>query len=484
MIAIANTDVEQLSNRASAALRAGRIEEGIAAHRELLAIRPQLPDAWYNLARLERFAHRYEDALASYAEALERGAARPEEIHLNRAVILSEHLNRVDEAEAELEAAIAANPDFVDARLNLGNLHEDRGAVAQARDAYEAVLAVAPANGRAQARIATIDIFEGQAPRAVDRLRAALALPGLGSKDGAQMQFALGNALDATGKYDEAFAAYREGNALRRDAVPYRYDPAAIERLIDSIIAAFPEPALAPPAPSEPPIFLCGMFRSGSTLAEQILGRHSRVTAGGELEFLPALVARNLQPFPAAFTEASPEERAALRDEYLASVQKLHPGAEVVTDKRPDNFLYIGLIKSLFPRAKIVHTCRDPLDNILSVYALDFEDRITYSFDLADAAHWYGQYRRLMAHWKSLYSGDIHDFDYDRTVADPEPEVRGLLEFCGLPWEEQVLKSSETSIVRTASAWQVRQPLHQRSSGRWRNYEPYLAGVRGALAAD
>ena len=476
------SDIRELGARADRALRSGRIEEGIEAHRALLAIRPHLPDAWFNLAWLERMGRRYEDALASYAQALAHGARGAEEIHLNRAVILSEHLDRIDEARAELDAAIAANPRFLQAWLNLGNLHEDRGETEAARAAYGAALAIAPDNGRAQARLALIDVFEGRAADAVARVGGALAKPHLANADRAEMQFALGNALDALGQYEQAFEAFREGNGLRRDLAPDRYDATAAERFIDAIIAAFPEPG-APigPSPAAPPIFVCGMFRSGSTLAEQILARHSRVTAGGELEFLPGLVAERLQPFPQAFTSASPESLAGLRDSYLASAGTLHPSADLLTDKRPDNFLYIGLIKTLFPEARIVHTVREPLDNILSVYFLDFQDSLTCGLDLADSAHWYRQYRRLMEHWKLLYGNDIHDFDYDRTVGAPGPEVRALLDFCGLAWEDSVLEPGEAAIVRTASVWQVRQPLHARSSGRWRNYAAFLDEARTAL---
>jgi hypothetical protein len=139
----------------------------------------------------------------------------------------------------------------------------------------------------------------------------------------------------------------------------------------------------------------------------------------------------------------------------------------------------------MFPEARIVHTRRHPLDNLLSIYFLHFTHEVDYGLSLADSAHWYGQYSRLMEHWKSLYPGDIFDFDYDEAVRDPRREVAALLDFCGLDWEEACLASSSTSsAVRTASAWQVRQPLHSRSSGRWRNYERHLSEARRALGLD
>ena len=464
-------------------MRAGQIAESIDAHVALLSLRPNLPDSWFNLAWLQRQARRFEDSLTSYAKALEHGASGPEEIHLNRAVILSEHLDRLDDAERELNRAIAINPNYLEARLNLGNLYEDQGNLEAAKSTYGSALAIMPTNGRSNARLAVIDVFSGNAAAAVQRLQNVLIDPRTSSEDRAEVLFALGNAFDAAGEYDRAFAAYEEGNTIRAALARVRYDPRAAEELIDTIIATFPgrsEPI--GPEPIEPPIFICGMFRSGSTLAEQILGRHKQVTAGGELDFMPALIAERIRPFPDALAHLGSSALVALRDAYLNGVHGLHGNENVITDKRPDNFLYIGLIKRLMPSAKIIHTVREPLDNILSVYFLDFEESVTYGSSLFDTAHWYQQYGRLMAHWKSLYGEDIHDFDYDRTVRDPEPEVRNLLQFCGLDWEASMLTPSQPATVRTASVWQVRQPLHTRSSGRWRNYAAHLEAIKKTIS--
>jgi hypothetical protein len=216
------------------------------------------------------------------------------------------------------------------------------------------------------------------------------------------------------------------------------------------------------------------MFRSGSTLAEQILGRHSAVTVGGELEFIPALIRDRLPRYPLVDAPA-----ADLRASYQADLARaLGTPAGLVTDKRCDNVLHIGLIKTIFPDARIIHTFRQPLDNFLSVYFLHFDHSISYGLDLDDIAHWYDGYRRLMAHWRALYPESIHDLDYDATVADPRAAIAPLLDFCGLPWEDACLAShAATNAVRTGSVWQVRQPLHARSSGRWRNYEAELGDL-------
>jgi hypothetical protein len=222
------------------------------------------------------------------------------------------------------------------------------------------------------------------------------------------------------------------------------------------------------------------MFRSGSTLAEQILAGHSRVTAGGELGLIPALAGR-LRPYPQSLAAGGPELVARARALYLEALETARPGATLVTDKRPDNFLHIGLIKAMFPAARIVHTVRDPRDTILSNWFLHLDASMPHALDLEDMAHWHGQYRRLMAHWKALYP-DILDLDYDGLVRDSRPAIEGLLQYLGLDWEEAVLDFHKADTgVRTASVWQVREPLYVRSSGRWRNYEKHLASLLRAL---
>jgi hypothetical protein len=213
---------------------------------------------------------------------------------------------------------------------------------------------------------------------------------------------------------------------------------------------------------------------------EQILASHSQVAPGGELDLIPALVA-GIQPYPDALASADPAVFEQLRSAYLAAVPVDGP-APILTDKRPDNFLHVGLIKAMFPEARIVHTVRDPLDNLLSLYFLHLDPAMAYALDLEDATHWYGEYRRLMAHWKALYGEDIHDVDYDELVRDPRPVVERLLEFCGLEWEDSCLAfHSAPRIVKTASVWQVRQPPDSRSPGPCRYYEPHLRPPMEAL---
>src|SRR5690348_2628347 len=469
---------EPLLQRAAALRRAGRVEEAIAAYEELLRLEPDLPDSWYNLGWLQRQAGRYEAALDSYAEALKRGVAGAEEVRLNRAAILSDYLARYADAEAELQAALGLKPDYVPALLNLGNLHEDQGKRAAAGEAYGRARAAAPDNALALSRLAAVSHTAELDEALAGRLREAIARPGISPGEQADLGFALAGLLDAAGRFEEAFDAASAANQASRAASGARYDAKAVESFIDRLIKSAPPSARA--AAGQAPVFILGMFRSGSTLVEQILAGHSGVEAAGELELVPRLV-RGIAGYPEALATADGASVDAWREFYLAGISPFARGGAIVTDKRPDNFLHIGLIKAVFPDAKIVHTRRNRLDNLVSLYFLHLNPEMSYALDLEDAAHWYAQYERLMVHWKALYPQDIVDVDYDELVRTPEPVAKRLLEFLCLGWEDRVLDLEQRDRpVKTASVWQVRQPMHVRSSGRWRNYSRQLKKLSGS----
>jgi tetratricopeptide (TPR) repeat protein len=466
---------EALLQRAALLRRTGRIAEAIAAYQELLRAEPNLPDGWYNLAWLQRQARQYERALESYGEALKRGVRGPEEVHLNRAVILTDHMARPDQAEAELEAALALKPEFLPALLNLGNLHEDRGNRSAAEAAYRRALDAAPDHALALSRLAAVSHAPELDDSLAERLRGALRRPGISTAEQADLGFALAGLLDSAGHFDEAFDAARAANEASRAATGARYDRAAVERFIDRLIAS--SPGRRPAPAGQAPVFILGMYRSGSTLVEQILAGHNGIQPGGELDLMPELV-RRIAGYPEAIATADETTIAGWRSFYLDGVAPITRPSAFLTDKRPDNFLHIGLIKTAFPDAKIVHTRRDRLDNLLSLYFLHLDPQMAYALDLSDAAHWYEQYRRLMDHWKTLYPDDIFDVDYDALVQTPAPIVNDLLGFLGLDGQENLLDFQRSERpVKTASVWQVRQPLHARSSGRWRNYESRLGAL-------
>jgi tetratricopeptide (TPR) repeat protein len=466
-----------------------RVPEAIQAYQRLLLQWPDDATSWFNLGVLLRRIRSFDEALVCYQRAIQLGITNPEEVHLNSAVIYADYLRQDAAAEQELRTALAINPGYVPALLNLANIMEDLGRRAEAMHLYLRILELDSRCFMALARYANMQRPAECGPQLVAQLRAALAHPAADPTARIDMGFALGRVLDACGAYDAAFSVYAAANSssrVRAAGQGIAYNRQEHERFIDRLIAVT-SPARRPNAVSTAatprPIFICGMFRSGSTLVEQLLAQHPGVAAGGELDLLPSWVAGELAPFPETLAAISTAQLERLSDQYLNAIRSLFPGATHVIDKRPDNFLHIGLIKSLFPEAKIVHTTRAPLDNCLSIYFLHLDERMSYATELLDIGHYFREYRRLMAHWKRLFGFDIVDLDYDLLVREPERTAPAMFEALGLGWDPQYLERTRPGhSVKTASVWQVRAPLYTYSSGRAEHYARQLAELNRYLA--
>jgi tetratricopeptide (TPR) repeat protein len=476
------SEISDMMGRAGQLQRQNRVAEAMGAYGAILARWPKTADAWYNLAVLQRQSFRFSEALSSYQRALAAGITRPEEVHLNRSVIFSDFLRDHVSAAAELQQALTLNPGYTPALLNLANLYEDLGKRPEASSLYARILSIEPRALEALARFANLQPAATVDAALIDRLKSALT-DAAAMSDRASLGFALGRLLDAAGRYREAFAAYSAANeASLASAGPHvvPYDPARQASFVDQLIAEGTPPVRAHISDASPqPIFVVGMFRSGSTLTEQLLAALPGVAAGGEINFLPQTINTELTPFFESLASMSVERLDGIAARYRGEFLRISAGAAFVTDKRPDNFLYIGLIKSLFPRAKIVHTTRDPMDNCLSIFFLHLEQQMSYALNLRDIGHYYREYRRLMAHWKSQYDDDIFDFNYDALVKAPQAQFKALCDFLSLPFPgEMPSVSTRSAAIRTASVWQVREPLYNTSSGRARHYTEELNELR------
>ncbi|HEX2138499.1 MAG TPA: sulfotransferase [Woeseiaceae bacterium] len=457
----------------------GRTEEAIAHYERLLQHEPNLAEAHYNVALLYKKEKRFTESRAAYEEALRLGIERPHEVYSNLGVLWSE-MHRPSSAEEMYERALELEPDYVPALFNLGGLREEAGDRERSEELYRRILSLEPGHSGALSRLVHAGrVTRGDEPLLGDLDRALEA--GRGDLlEREELLFARGKALDDLERYAEAFEAYRAANELGKQR-NLRYDPPVTERAVQRLIEKFDAEWLANASVESPdsPIFICGMFRSGSTLIEQILSGHPAVTAGGELEFLPWLVSRRLGSYPEGALAASREQLSEVGAAYMAHIRESFPEAPNVTDKRPDNFLYLGMIKAIFPGSRIVYTRREPADNCLSIWFQQL-GQLAYATDLANIAHYYGQHERLMAHWRGLFGTDILTVEYDQLVNDPEPVVRRLLEHLGLEWDDGCLDfRNSVRPVKTASVWQVREELHSRSSGRWKHYEPFLRNIEG-----
>jgi len=465
--------------------RQNRVPEAINAYQGILARWPGMADCWFNLAVLQRQARRLADALDSYQQALNAGVSRPEEAHLNRSVIYTDYLGQHAAAERELKAALSINPAFTPALLNLANLYEDLGRRPEAQAIYERILALDPRCFEALARFANLQPPTAADPILIERLKRAIADGAASAAERASLGFALGRMQDAAGDYPAAFAAIDAANqASRASAAPniVSYDRAQQHAFVDRLISGGTMQPRRMGEMRPRPIFICGMFRSGSTLTERLLSGIQGVAAGGEIDFLPRIVGSELLPFPESLAALPRRRLDDIAERYQAELKRVADTADYVIDKRPDNFLYIGLIKSLFPDARIVHTVRNPLDNCLSIYFLHLDQQMSYALDLKDIGHYFREYRRLMTHWKSMFGSDIFDFDYDALVKEPKPALERLCAFLGLEPPDALPQAAPAALaVKTASVWQVREPLYRTSSGRSRHYAEQLKELRDYL---
>ena len=460
----------------------GKMEDVVEVCRRLTAARPDLAVAHFNLACCLRRLGHLEESLAAHRTALGLGIERPEEVWTNVAVILGE-LHRHADAREALGQALALNAEWIPALYNLALWHEEHGDRAAATGLFERILAIDPHYDDALMRLAHMAAVSSPHDPVIARLEVALERPGLPPLVHEGLHFALGKALDDCGNYAQAFVHYRAGNeASRKRLRPY--ERPATETLFRRLRERFTATWLASvePVSDRPLLFVCGMYRSGSTLLEQMLAAHPAVTSGGELGWFGAQLARDDERWPERVT---PETLRAAGRGYLDHLESRFPGAACVSDKRPDNFLYLGLLKALFPRLRVLHTVRDARDVCLSIYFQQFGDALPYAADLGDIAHYLRGYRGLMQHWRELMQESIVDVDYGRLVASPERELRGVCRFLGLDWHEAMLDFRVSGArVRTASVWQVRQPLYTRSIGRWRHYAGQLGELGDLMTED
>jgi tetratricopeptide (TPR) repeat protein len=302
------------------------------------------------------------------------------------------------------------------------------------------------------------------------------------------LAYGLGRAYESMGQYEKAFAYLLDANQCESQLKPYFADK--IRKRFEDIKAVFSEKFFhlhrETGVDSETPIFIVGMPRSGTTLTEQIFASHPQVFGAGELGDMHDLVYRintmTAKGFPLDINVLTKAQCGKFANRYLGKLQALSGGVPRVTDKMPSNFLYIGLINLLFPKAKIIHCSRNPLDNCLSLFRNTFAGSHPYSHDLKSLGEYYGQYVDLMNHWHQVLPYKIYDVVYEDLVANTEEEVRAMLSFCGLPFDKACLTPHETERkVVTASAGEVRSPISSKSIDSWRRFEHQLQPLVEAL---
>jgi tetratricopeptide (TPR) repeat protein len=482
LVKLAPMEPEPYFALAVASEQLGRTEDAAEACRRLTALRPDLAVAHFNLACYLRRLGRLEESLASHRTALGLGIERPEEVWTNVAVILAD-LHRHDESREALAQALSLDADWIPALYNLGLWHEEHGERAEAQALFERVLAIDPHYDDALMRLAHLGAASSPQDPLVARLERALERPDLPPPAREGLHFALGKVFDDCGNHAQAFDHYRAGNEESRKRLR-PYDRAKTEAQFRRLRERFTGAWLGSvePVSDRPLLFVCGMYRSGSTLLERMLAAHPAVTSGGELDWFNLRLTRNDERWHENLT---PESLRDAGHGYLDHLEGRFPGAGLVCDTRPDNFRFLGLLKALFPRLRVLHTVRDARDVCLSIYFQQFGNALPYAADLGDIAHYLGEYRGLMQHWRELMPESILDVDYGQLVTRPEQELRKVCRFLDLEECAGMLDFRDAPArVRTASVWQVRQPLYTRSLGRWRQYAGQLGALGDLMTED
>ena len=402
---------------------------------------------------------------------------------------------RLDRATEHAVRSVALSPDDVEYVVLHATLLFEAGRAGEARDAIDRPLAAGstdPWLAHLYARIAPAVMQEEAALRTVERALAAPP-PGGGAGNKPLLHFAAAALLDRMGQYTRAFEQARRGNEMSRDAASAHETARHGEWVSRKIRYFTPERVESLPRAthdSRRPVFVLGMPRSGTSLVEQILGCHPQVHPGGELQAL-RLVARDSadadwaagESYPEYFDDLSVGRANRLAAQYLAAIDALDRGASTyVTDKQPLNFLILDMVELLFPRSRVIHCVRNPLDTCLSCYMTLFAEDNPYKFDLADLGAYYRDYQRLMDHWKRVLTVPVLELRYEDLVLDTRGQVRRMLDFLELPWDDRCLRYYENPrVARTASVDQVRRPIYTASIGRWKHYEKELGPLIKAL---
>ncbi len=386
-----------------------------------------------------------------------------------------------------MEKALALDDKAADIHHNVGPIYRILGDFRKAEQHYRRAIELKPNYAEAYFNLASVKKFAADDP-AIEGVLTLLRDQELSTDDRCFGHFAAGKLLDDTGQYDLAFEHYSMGNKLR----DVSHSPDQVRQSFDKIIQTFTPRAMQARAgqgvPSDKPIFVVGMPRSGTTLVEQILATHPDVFGAGELRDITSIVhtvSRHVPgnaAYPDYLSDIPDNIPSGFADAYLRRIDSISKEAPRVVDKMPQNCLYLGMIGFMFPQARIVHCVRHPLDTCLSCYFQRFRVSQEYSYDLRHLGQYYRNYQRLMRHWHELLPGRIFDVQYEQLVSEPEEVTRRMLQHCDLAWNDACLEPHKTNRpVTTASNLQVRQPVYRSSVQRWRRYESHLGPLLEAI---
>jgi tetratricopeptide (TPR) repeat protein len=468
---------EALNNLGSALSRLSRYEEAEQCFREAIAAKPNFSDPHSNLGVFLRQRSYLFDSEASLRRALRlRPTDVDARINLGLTLVL---LGRLRDAKACFAKALKGTPHNARALFGMGQIAVLEGRFEEAESTFKRIIELNPKMTDAWAALAVtrkMTNADGEWLKSVEEIATSAIHP----MEEANLRFAMGKYCDDVNDFALAFQNFKRANELLKTAAA-DYDRKRRSHLIDELIRVYSREAIskigAAGSSSAKPVFVVGMPRSGTSLAEQIIASHPDAHGAGELDFWNSPTLKE-----AGITQGllSEQARPRVAQEYLRILAGFSKSASRIINKAPLNSDLLGLIYSVFPNARVIYMQRDPIDTCLSCYFQHFLTGINFAFDLSDLVHYFREHQRIMAHWRAvLPPGFILDVPYEELVVDQETWSRKMLEFIGLEWDARVLEfHTNKRQVTTASAWQVRQKIYKSSVARWHNYEKFIGPLK------
>jgi len=476
--------------QAAQALSAGNLAFAESAYRALIAENVKVPQLYNNLAMICAQSARQGEAQSLLKMALAIDPRFPDaRMHLATAY---EQSGKTKQAVSCYQRLISDHPQMYVARYLLANLLKAQGKLAEAVAHYEQIMQQQPGYTQAHFTYSGVHKYRDINDPHIGSMLRLYQKRNLTTDSRIHLAFALAKAFEDIKDYPQAFNYLKTGNDLRYQTFNYTID--SDEELFDNIINTFSREALTrmqvSAEASNKPIFIVGMPRSGTTLVEKILASHTDVFGAGELDYFYSLGVSHFlresnrsQFRPLDFYSKGTFETVGKT--YLEKINLLDDQASRITDKLPFNFMMIGLIKIVLPNAKIIHCVRDARDTSLSIYKQNFStENYRFAYDLKTVGQFHNLYRKLMKHWHQLMPGAIYDIEYESLTQNPEREIRNLLSACDLEWQEGCLDFDKSEgLVKTASFYQVRQPMYTSSVKLWEQYQEFLGPLINELNA-
>ena len=463
------------------AFKSGNHDIAEAMLTKALKLDPTYSLVWANLAQVFSVTGQLDKAKKSFKNILNM---EPKNglIWAEYGTVLTKLANYEEGRDAYLKA-LEFKPDSPRVHLSLGHVYKTMGEIDNSIDSYKNTILQNNLSGEAYwslANLKTYSFSENEIKDMEDTLKGDMS-----DIERSQMHFALGKAYEVKKDFDKSFKNYYEGNKVKKGLIKYSSDDTTdnTKRILNFFNKENIQKLAKSSTGDRDPIFVLGMPRSGSTLVDQIISSHSKVDGTQELPNIIKIAAElnsnNQKNYPEVLKELDESKLSNLGKDYISETAWARDSAPFFIDKMPNNFIHIGLIKTILPNAKIIDTRRDPMDTCFSCFKQFFARGQLFTYSLEDLGNYYTDYIRAMNHWHNVYGKDIYTVHYDNVINETEETIRELIDYCELPFEKECLEFYNSSRpVKTPSAEQVRQPIYKSGLNYWKNYEKHLLPLK------